>query len=358
MKLQKLSHPLQQLPTGEVLLIHSYTFTGSTPGATIYLQANLHGPEIFGTSLLGKLINYLEKLEDIPGKIIIVPCANPIGVQAVAYQSLIGRWNLRNGNNWNRIFPADLVFKSFEEQKHYYQNLLTSSNLSIEQKLASTLKLLSWDANYIIDIHTTGFENAPHIFTCAESSEIFSDLAKIHLIFTKEDAMGAFDESHIFPFLETLPKEAIPQTCTWEVYHHNQIDETILEERFNKLISCLNTIWHNENHSKQPQPLVLPAKNSTHLVAQEAGYYSWQKAVGSLIKKGEIYATVYQPWHNQYINVKAEQDFILLGKYEAGAIPSGEEIAWIVYLQPIFNQRNSRSRKINLSRFLTLTLTN
>ncbi len=332
MEYQKSSHPLQQLTTGAILPIHAYTFTGSTSGPTIYLQANLHGPEILGTAVLGKLITRLEEMNDIPGKVIIVPCANPIGVQAVAYNSHIGRWNLHNGINWNRIFTTHLEWKSLEEQKDYYQSELIQPNLSIERKLAATLKLLSWEATHVIDIHTTGSENEPHLFTFEETNEIFSYLgAKVHLILTKEYASGAFDESHVIPFLDTLPKDIIPKVCTWEVHNHSQIDDSVVSERFHQLWNCLNNIWGYEKNVNRHNPSVFPAKNATQLVASVAGYYSWQKQIGATVKTDEVYATVYQPWHNQTLSVKAEREFILVGKYGIGAIAEGEQIAWIVY---------------------------
>ncbi|MBF2015379.1 MAG: succinylglutamate desuccinylase/aspartoacylase family protein [Rivularia sp. T60_A2020_040] len=333
MEYQKSSHPLQQISTGEILSIHAYTFTGSTSGATIYLQANLHGPEILGTAILGKLITRLEQANDIPGKVIIVPCANPIGVNAVGYNALVGRWNLHNGTNWNRIFTNHLAWKNLEEQKNYYQSKLTQSNLSIEKKLGATLKLLSWEATHVIDIHTAGSQSVPHLFTFEDSSQIFSYLgSKVHLILTKEYASGAFDESHVLPFIDTLPKDIIPKVCTWEVHNHSEIDNSVVLERFQQLWNCLSYIWGNEKKLEMHEPSMFLANNATHLVAPVAGYYSWQKQIGTNIKIDEVYATVYQPWHNQTLSIKAEREFILLGKYGIDAIAEGEQIGWIVYL--------------------------
>ncbi len=325
MKYQKTSYPVQQLATGEKLFIHAYSFEGTLPGPSIYLQANLHGPEIFGTTLLGKIITFLEKRANFPGKIIVVPCANPVAVQVTEYNSQGGRWNVQNGNNWNRIFQINQSWNSREEEKQYYTNLLQSTNLSIENTLASTLKILSSTADYVIDIHTTGSKNENHLFVDDNSSSVFIPLgASVHILWDKENAVGAFDESHIF-------SHTVKQThaCTWEAHHHGDIDSQVLQQRFEQLTDWLQSIWCKKIETKMPKQIKIT--NTMHLVSEVGGYYTWTREVGEKIKQGEIYAHAYQPWTNTTIFLKAKKSFILLSTYGIGAIASGQQIGWIAY---------------------------
>ncbi|MBU6323189.1 succinylglutamate desuccinylase/aspartoacylase family protein [Patescibacteria group bacterium] len=105
--MQRNQHPVQQLATGEKLSVTSYRFSSSQHGPKVYLQANIHGPEVLGTAVLTKLLPWLHEMEtkDMCGSVIVVPCANPMAVQQTAYNSMIGRWNGRSGMNWNRITP-------------------------------------------------------------------------------------------------------------------------------------------------------------------------------------------------------------------------------------------------------------
>lgn len=329
----KTTYPLQQKASGEELFIHVYTFRGHTPGPTVYLQANIHGPEIFGTVLLGKLIQYLETHVDFPGTVIIVPCANPIAVNAVGYNALTGRWNLHNGANWNRIFTTHVAWNSLDAQKKYYEELLLEPNLSIEHKLAATLKLLSAAATHVVDIHTTGSDNEAHLFSHSMHSDVFKPLgARVHILWEKkEDAVGAFDESHVAPFLDNMPLSQIPAASTWEVYHHGEINEAALLQRFAELVRWLDSVWSHkkEESAKFFPPLEISIKNATHLVSPVAGYYSWQKKVGERVQKGEEYALVYQPWCNTMVSVRAFQTFHLMSIYGVGAIEEGQQIAWI-----------------------------
>lgn len=328
MKYQKKSYKIQQLATGEELFIHTYTFSSNLSGPNIYLQANLHGPEIFGTALLGKIITFLETKNDFPGTITIIPCANPVAVQTTEYNSQGGRWNNQNGNNWNRIFEIQTPWKNREEEKDYYTQLLHSKNLSIENTLASTLKLLSYNSDYVIDIHTTGSKNENHLFVDDNSSPVFIPLgASIHIIWEKDEGVGAFDESHI---VSHTKKQT--HACTWEVHHHGDIDNEVLEKRFGQLINWLESIWNKQN-IVFPQPQKIKIKNTTHLVSEQAGYYTWIAQVGQRIKKHEVYAQVYQLWNNTTVEIKAHKPFILLSTYGIGAIASGQQIGWIAYIE-------------------------
>ncbi len=333
MKYRKQTLVVQQLATGEILSVHVYIFQGSKPGPKIYLQGNLHGPEIFGTTLLGELIARLEKQPDIPGTITIVPVANPMAVQASAYNALVGRWNVHNGVNWNRIFNTHIPYSSLHEQKQYYENLLQTDNLSTENRLAATLKILSADATHVVDIHTTGTHNTPHVFTHALSSQVFYPLnAKVHIIWDKADAVGAFDESHVAPFLGNMPTSAIPHACTWEVYHHGENDWAVREERLEELWSWLQSVWSLEIFKSTASPLVFPVERTTHLVSEIGGYYTWKKQVGDMVNVGEEYASVYQPWHHKIVSLTAKNPFLIMSIYGVQAIGSGEQIAWIGYV--------------------------
>jgi len=331
MNYQKKSYPITQLATGEELFIHTYTFHGSKPGQNIYIQANLHGPEIIGTPLLGMLIDYIQNLTDIPGNITITPCANPIAVQQAANNVHLGRWNPKNGNNWNRIFTIHNEFTTHEEYIDYYEQVLSDNTSSIEQKLAAQLYLISYQAEYVLDIHTTGCENVNHLFTFERSHNIFSELgAQIHLETDPKNCSITFDESHIVPVLNQK-EENWPHACTWEIHHHSHISQKILDQRFTQLKNWLHKIWDNKKSTKSPE-YIISFEKTQHLIAPIGGYYIWQNTAGTVIKKNEVYAHVYQPHSQTFIEIKAQKDFIILGIYGIQAPSSGDEIAFIGFV--------------------------
>lgn len=326
--MKKQSFIVQQLATGENLEVHSYTFGDTAAGPKIYLQANLHGPEIFGTALLVRLVQQLEKSEGWPGTIVVVPCANPMGVQQTGYNSMTGRWNARDGANWNRIIPISKKWDNRAEEKAFYEKMLLSENLSVQKRLAAVLRTLSSGADYVIDIHTTGSVSVEHLFTFSWMSKAFASLGTpIHLHVDGDGgSVGAFDESHVFPFLESLPHEAVPKVITWETYIHGAIDEVLVTERLEQLIRWLKSTLSGDNSSELPYETF---NMSTELRAPIAGYYAWLKDVGDTVDAGETYARVYQPWDCQISEAKAEFPFTLIGTYGVNATSTGEQIAYI-----------------------------
>lgn len=307
---QTITIPIQQLAAGSSLSLHAHIFEGS-PGPTIYLQANLHGPEVFGTALLIELMQVLKTRSSIKGKLIIVPCANPMGVNQVAYNNLVGRWNPQSGINWNRTFLSETV-----------------SSQSIESKLALALKSLSEGADYVLDIHTTGSQCAEHLFTYPWMHKDFLALGvPTHLELDPTDVIGAFDESHIIPYLPASSTDLLPRVATWEVAQHGLIDQGLLQTRCSQLVEWLEAVWGTNEKPSSHSPNIFT--NSTHLHAPIAGYYSWVKQVGDFVRAGETYAKVYQPATGDIAEAKTEKDFCLLGIYGVAATASGEQIAWI-----------------------------
>ena len=81
------------------------------PGARplAYVQAALHADEIPGMMAAHHLRAELERLEadgQIVGEVLLVPVANPIGLGQRVLGSKIGRFDLSDGLNFNRGFPA------------------------------------------------------------------------------------------------------------------------------------------------------------------------------------------------------------------------------------------------------------
>ncbi len=237
---------------------------------------------------------------------------------------------MHNGTNWNRIFPIDTSWKNPEECSEYCKQKLLAKNLSVEDKLATTLRLLSAAATHTIDIHTAGSQCEPHVFTHEQGHAIFAHLgANIHLEWKEADALGTFDESCVLPFQRSSDSSHTPIACTWEAYHHNAVDENILKDRLQRLENCIHAMWGKTTTRLSP-PTIYPISHAYHLVAPISGYYAWNKKVGERIEKGEQYATVYQPWTGQSLPLCAEQSWILLSIFGVQATPEGEQIAWVV----------------------------
>jgi predicted deacylase len=336
--------PIQQLNNGQTLELVKHTFNFSENGPKIYFQAGLHGSEIFGSFLLGKIINQIQSLSDSElaqlgacGQLTIMTTANPIGAQNTVYNSMTGRWNPISGNNWNRIF-ATREFDSLSEMKQFYENQLRSDNLSIESKLASHLALSAVGSDYIIDIHTTGRQTIDHIFSHQGHAPYFIDLQpKLNLYTKNQPASASFENGMVWPIINSSDK--VPITCTWEASCHSIIDFGEITVQQKNLWNWLKNVWSGKfekvQFEAQKAEIAKQIKGfddteADHLVAPFGGYLSWTVGVGELVKKGQKYAEFYQPHSHTFIDAIAKFDFILIGSYGIGAIAEGEQIAFIV----------------------------
>lgn len=313
MKYSKSKHHLQQNISGGEQVITSFKFSGKQPGAKVYLQGNLHGPEIIGSVLLTKLITHLSQLDDINGTITIVPTANPIGAEAQIYGYQIGRWNMQNGKNWNRIFSSTSKSEKLDA--------------SIETKLSEILLSLASKSDIILDIHASGKISTPHLYTYKECANLYKPLGtNAQVLFSTEDFSGVFDESC---FQSAKKNGKTIHVATWEAGTHGNLDEEEIEERFEQLLSFLSSInilpkTKTEPVKTQIQFLI---KNVKTLHSQQAGYIVWAVKPGSKVAVGEMYAKLYQPWNGNEIKLLAKTDMYLISQYALQAVKEGQEIA-------------------------------
>jgi predicted deacylase len=92
--------------TQRQLRIFSFGDPGARPKA--YLQAGLHADEPAGMMILRELCRLLAAAEDageITGEVIVVPVANPLGIDQALNGAIMGRFELRTGANFNRAWP-------------------------------------------------------------------------------------------------------------------------------------------------------------------------------------------------------------------------------------------------------------
>lgn len=220
--------PLMQLASGDELALQLYRFVGTTPGKKVYLQSNLHGAELAGNAVIHRLIEWLSTLDAdcLRGEIWIVPVCNPVGVNTRAHNFSSGRYNPYDGRDWNRIFwdyeqvaediPAfaqdyleadpDAILRAYRQEilTHFQEEvaaLTTPSGVAVHHLYSTRLQALMLDADYVIDLHTSGNRGMTYLYYCegrAESARLFGlDFA----IWLDQYDGDAFDESFMKPWI-------------------------------------------------------------------------------------------------------------------------------------------------------------
>src|SRR5471030_2047231 len=99
---------LPALSPGASHRLLKHTFEGGGSELSAYIQAGLHADELPGMLVIQHLLDALVKLDNagrIRGRIVVRPFANPIGLGQRVFGAHTGRFNLDNGENFNRRFP-------------------------------------------------------------------------------------------------------------------------------------------------------------------------------------------------------------------------------------------------------------
>ncbi|MGC5702918.1 succinylglutamate desuccinylase/aspartoacylase family protein [Pseudomonas sp. NFXW11] len=185
---------LAPLP-GTARQVHSFHFGPPQGLGKIYIQASLHADELPGMLVAWHLKQRLAELEAagrLRQQIVLVPVANPVGLEQVLMDVPLGRYDLESGQNFNRWF-SDLG----EEVGNAVEGLLNADpqhNLELIrrhladalarqrpdtqlQSLRLTLQRLACDADRVLDLHCD-FESVMHLYTTPEAWPQVEPLAR------------------------------------------------------------------------------------------------------------------------------------------------------------------------------------
>ena len=221
--------------TQRQLRVFSFGDPGARPKA--YLQAGLHADEPAGMMILRELCKLLAAAEEagaIRGEIVVVPMANPLGVDQALNSAVMGRFELRTGANFNRSWPdlvtglADSVRKRIGKDREENVELvrrelkrriaaLQAENPIMAQRIA--LARRAYDADLVVDLHcddeALSYMMAPDELW--DEAKRFAADVGVHSLQPNGESNGAhcFDECFLAPW-QMLGKEfgeRVPLAC-------------------------------------------------------------------------------------------------------------------------------------------------
>ncbi len=219
---------LFKLASGDVFSLQLYKFIGDRPRKKAYIQANLHGAEIVGNGVIQQLIEYLMALEpaQLQGEIWLVPVCNPLGINQRSHFFSTGRFNSYDGKNWNRIFweyqpeaanltefaqsqldnPPEVIHQNYlarikQAWAEELNEIKQPKSVPISRQYRYQLQSLCFDANYVIDIHSSSNQAIDYTFGFRERSDSVKYLLLEYGILMDEYDGDAFDEAFLKPWL-------------------------------------------------------------------------------------------------------------------------------------------------------------
>src|SRR5579859_5720870 len=179
--MQTQTHPLIAPTLGTARNLTSFHY-GPGGGQKIYIQSSLHADEMPGMLVSWALRRKLAALEaagKVRGEVVIVPVANPIGLNQHFLGHLTGRFETNTAQNFNRNFYelSALIQPGIEARlsgdidanrtaiRAAMREALDAQAPATElesQRLA--LQKLSYDADVVLDLHCD-WEAAMHVYT-------------------------------------------------------------------------------------------------------------------------------------------------------------------------------------------------
>lgn len=188
------THDLLSPVPGVSRQLHSFHY-GPQDTGKVYIQASLHADELPGMLVAWHLKARLAELEDagqLRREVVLVPVANPVGLEQTLLDAPLGRFELHSGENFNRNFVdlSDSIGDQLETRltqnaesnkaliRHYLCRALEAHTPNTPlQSLRLTLQRLACDAEIVLDLHCD-FEAVEHLYTTPEAWPQVEPLAR------------------------------------------------------------------------------------------------------------------------------------------------------------------------------------
>ncbi|NWD06011.1 succinylglutamate desuccinylase/aspartoacylase family protein [Pseudomonas gingeri] len=193
--MRHVTHDLLAPVPGTARQIHSFHFGPEQAGRKVYIQSSLHADELPGMLVAWHLKQRLGELERdgrLRGEIVLVPVANPVGLEQVLMDVPLGRYELESGQNFNRWFidlsdeignQLETLLNDDPQHNLWLIRRLLKAALAAEvpatqlqsQRLA--LQRIACDADMVLDLHCD-FEAVAHLYTTPEAWPQVEPLAR------------------------------------------------------------------------------------------------------------------------------------------------------------------------------------
>ena len=266
-------------------------------GPTVLFSACLHGDEINGTEIVRQLI--IQKINKPKrGTIICIPIINVFGF-------LNQTREFPDGRDLNRVFPGSKT-GSLASRFAYY-----------------ILKEIMPHVDYVVDFHAGGASrfNAPQIRIVQENPELkeLSDVFNAQFTLYSKNISGSFRNS-----CDKLGIKMLLFEGGKSLDLNHQVTEEALEgtKRFLAHLEMLNP----RKKATIPENKTIYIEKSSWIRAKHSGMFHGVTTIGSLVKKGELLATISDPYGKIEHQVKAPHQGYIINVNDAPIIYQGDAI--------------------------------
>ena len=363
-----LETPLPSHTPGVVHKLFKHSFSGGSNTRSAYIQAGLHADEHPGLLVIQHLLVHLQRLEEqgrVDGQIVVRPFANPVGMGQQVFGQLPGRFNLANGENFNRNFPNIVArLESMLATVRPARNDTAAIKALMLSALGNTLPAETVAANkylllqealqhdLFIDLHCDT-SSILHIYANLNQRERALRLATsigVEAVFLEEEAGGyPLDEAYAKAWKTLYSKDLVDAqqlgfSATVELRGQADVEDDVAEQDALGLLRflCAEGLIREENPAPHPiqaqQVIVYPLEGVAHLEATGTGIVAWKKPLGSSIECGEVIAEIL-PLDMQLgvprIPVVSPVNGVLVARHHIRLVRAGQRIGMAAGTEPL-----------------------
>lgn len=277
---------------------------GKKAGKTVFISAAIHGDELNGIEIIRRL-KQLKILKKLSGTLILVPVVNVYGLNTLSRY-------LPDRRDLNRSFPG-----------------------STKGSLAARMAKIFFDeivrkCDYGIDLHTGAIHrsNLPQIRTNIYNEETLK-LAKAFeapIILHSEVRDGS---------LRAEAQECGVPVLLYEAGEALRFDDTSIKIGVKGIVNVLKALEMLPPSEKKRYKNPLISKESSWLRAAESGMLRTIKALGDLVKEGDIIAFIDEPLGEGSSKLIASFDGIIIGKSQIPLVQEGDAVFHISRLEKL-----------------------
>jgi len=332
--MKTLRHPLRAAAPGTEQHLVSLHFGTPGAGPKAFVQASLHADEVPGMLVAHHLRQSLAALEAqgrLRGEIVLVPAANPLGMQQWLLRGYQGRFELASGENFNRHY-ADLTEVVWAEVAGELGEDAAANVAAVRaalrravaalpaptalEDLRRTLFGLAVDADIVLDLHCDG-EALLHFYTtpgCWPQAQLLARCIGAEAALLAERSGGdPFDEacSMVWPQLAARQvaqggeQAVLPQAClavTIELRGEADVTHALAQRDAAGIVHFLGLrgLIDPPEGGAWPAPAeacceATPLAGSMPLYAPHGGVLTFLRDPGAQVSAGETLAELIDP---------------------------------------------------------------
>jgi uncharacterized protein len=308
--------------TRRTLKVRRYGQPGARPKA--YVQAGIHADELpanLAAHHLAGLLEAADRAGAVPGEVILVPLANPVGLSNVVFNDHQGRHHAQSGQNFNRGWPnvaeavaeavggrlgADAQANAALVRRALADELDRQVAGNEAESLRLVLMKLAADADIVLDLHTDA-EAELHIYIDPAHWPGAADLAGLLgasvVMLCRESGNDPFEETVFRPWWHahlTAPEAPLelPLTAVVELRGEVDVSDELARRDADALLRFLahRGVIAGAGDAAPDFTGIAAALEATEIVkAPVGGIVVYKKELGDMVEVGDVIAEIVDP---------------------------------------------------------------